>query len=258
VLFDSHCHLTDPAFDDDRANVLVRAREAGVRGLVTIASGPADTEAGIELARTAGEEHPRVWTTAGIHPHRADSADAGGWARVRELVGGDEVVAVGECGLDYHYDNAPRPTQRRVFDDHLGLAAETGLPVVVHARSCDADMIAALRGAPEGVRGVVHCFTGSDELLETALEAGFHISFTGIVTFGSWSADHQIRTVPRERLMVETDAPYLSPAPHRGARNEPARVAEVAARVARVRGEEPDELGRRCAETTCRFYDVAL
>ncbi|HSR40789.1 MAG TPA: TatD family hydrolase [Longimicrobiales bacterium] len=252
TLFDSHCHLTAPAFDGDRSDVLRRAREAGVAGLVTIASTPEDAEAGLALART----HDGVWTTAGIHPHEAEAGTPAALARVRDLLDREGVVAVGECGLDFHYDNAPRAVQRRVFRAHVELAAETGLPLVIHARSCDDDMVAAVRDFPPEVKGVLHCFSGSDLLLETGLETGLYISVTGIVTFRSFEAEHQIRTVPRDRLMIETDAPYLAPVPKRGRRNEPAFVRHVAEAVARIRGESTEAVAAFTMANARRFYGM--
>lgn len=252
MLFDTHCHLTADAFDDDREAVLERAREAGVERIVTIASTPDDAEAGIELAA----RHEGLWTTAGIHPHEAGAADPGALDRVRTLLERPEVVAVGECGLDFHYDHAPREAQMRAFRAQIEMAAETGLPLVVHSRSADREMMDLLRELPDGVVAVLHCFTGGDELLEVALEAGCWVSFTGIVTFGRYDAGHQVRRVPRDRLMVETDSPYLAPVPHRGERNEPARVGRVAEAVARFRDELPGEVAEYTTRNGLRFYGI--
>lgn len=252
MFFDSHCHLTDPAFDDDRDEVLARAREAGVVRMVAVASNPGDTLAGMELAR----RDTGIRTTAGVHPHEAGSATPEVLSRVRALLDEEEVVAVGECGLDFFYDNAPRDVQRRVFEAHVGFAADTGLPLVIHSRSADEDMEALIRDLPPGVTGVLHCFTGSDRLLEAALEAGLHVSFTGIVTFGSFAGAHQVRAVPTDRLMVETDSPYLAPVPWRGKRNEPAWVRHVAEAVARLRDESLDELAAHTTANALRFYGL--
>lgn len=252
MLFDSHCHLTADAFDGDRDAVLERAREAGVDGLVTVASIPADALAGLRLA----EERDWVWTTAGYHPHEASRAGRGWKGEVREMLQRERVVAVGECGLDYHYDNAPRDVQRRVLAGHVEIAAETGLPLIVHSRDADDDTAAVLRDLPPGVGGVVHCFTGSDALLDAALEAGFHVSFTGIVSFRGYGAVHQVARVPADRLMIETDAPYLAPVPHRGRRNEPSFVREVAAAVASHRGESVEDVARATTRTARRFYSL--
>jgi TatD DNase family protein len=252
MLFDSHCHLTDDAFRGDRPEVLRRARDAGVEHIVTVASTPEDAEVGLSLV----ESHDWIRTTAGYHPHEAGAAREGWTERLRRLLGRPGVVAVGECGLDYHYDNAPRDAQRRVFEDQVGLAAETGLPLVVHSRDADEDMAAILRALPDGVSGVLHCFTGGDALFETALAVGFHVSFTGIASFRSWKAAHQVRAVPEGRIMIETDAPYLAPVPHRGRRNEPAFVADVARAVAAQRDETVEHLAAHTTGTALRFYGL--
>lgn len=253
MLFDSHCHLTDEAFDPDRDEVISRAREAGVDRLVTVASTPDDAERGLELACRVGG----IWTTAGVHPHEADAATPAVLARVRELLGESEVVAVGECGLDYHYDHSPRAVQRRALEAQVEMAAETGLPLVIHSRSCDQDMIAILRSLPPGVGGVLHCFTGSDTLLEVALERDLYVSFTGIVTFSSYHAAHQVRAVPKDRLMIETDSPYLAPVPRRGKRNEPSFMPHVRDAVAAMRDEAWEVVEAYTTENARRFYRVA-
>lgn len=251
-LFDSHCHLTDAAFRDDREAVLLRAREAGVTRLVTIASDLEDARRALALARA----HGGVWSTAGVHPHHAGAADPDALERVRELAEEPEVVAVGETGLDYHYDHAPREVQRRLFDAHLALSAETGLPVVVHAREADADIAAALRNAPSGVRGVLHCFTGGEAAFAEAMARGWWVSFSGIATFRSFAVADLLREVPADRLLVETDAPYLAPVPHRGRRNEPAFVRQVAEGVAAHLGEAPESVAARTTANALRFYGL--
>jgi TatD DNase family protein len=252
MLFDSHCHLTDEAFADDRDLVLERARAAGVDGLVTIASGPRDAEAALALARA----HGGVWSTAGVHPHEAQEGTPAALDRVRALLGEPEVVAIGECGLDFHYDHAPRATQRATFGAQIELAADTGMPLVVHSRDADEDMAALLRSLPGGVQGVLHCFTGGDALLDAALEAGWWVSFSGIVTFKRFDAAGQVRAVPDDRLLVETDAPYLAPVPHRGRRNEPGFVAATAEALARLRGRTVEDIATLTATNARRFYGL--
>lgn len=252
MLVDHHCHLTDGRFAGEVEDVLGRARDAGVTGIVTVGTDGEDSRAAASLA----DAHPDVWSTAGIHPHAAGEARPGELDDVAELAARDRVVAVGETGLDYHYENAPREVQRRWFRRHLELAAELGLPAVVHSRDADADTAAALRELPAGTRGVLHCFTGGRELLETALDAGWHIGFTGIVSFASYDGEDLVRAVPDDRLLVETDAPYLAPVPRRGRRNEPAYVVHVRDAVAGIRGESPDEVGRKSAENAARLYGV--
>jgi len=253
MYFDSHCHLTDPRFDGDRAEAIARARKAEVGGIVTIGSDAGDSDDAAALA----EGHPDLWSTAGIHPHVADQARPGDLERIRALVEErPRVVAVGETGLDYHYDNAPRRVQRKRFREQAELAAELGAPVVVHARDADADVAALLKEMGREVRGVLHCFTSGTDLLETGLEAGWSVSYSGIASFGSFDGAAGVRLVPRDRLLVETDSPYLAPEPVRGRRNEPGFVPHVAAAVAGLRDEDPEEVGRYTAENARRFYGI--
>ena len=248
---DSHCHLTDRAFRGDRAAVIERAREAGVRRIVTIASDADDARDALGLARA----HERIWCTAGIHPHSVNGSSSDDLGTVRDLAAHPRCAAIGETGLDYFYDNAPRDAQRRSFGRHIELAAELGLPVVVHSREAAADTAAVIRESAGRVTGVLHCFTGPADLLELALEAGWYISFTGIATFKSFDAA-LARDVPRGRYMIETDAPYLAPVPKRGRRNEPAFVPHVAAALARIRGETLERVAADSWANTGRFYAV--
>ena len=253
MLFESHCHLSDRRFDGDRAETIERARAAGVGGLVSIASSVADAERVAALTRT----YPRVWGTAGVHPHQAGRAGLDDVRRVRELLELEpRLVAVGETGLDYHYDFCPRGRQRELFRAHARLAAETGRPLVVHSRSADDDTRAVIAEFGGAARGVLHCFTGGMGLLEEALAAGWHISFTGLVTFKNFDGQEALRAVPADRLMIETDSPYLAPVPHRGRRNEPAYVARVRDGVAEVRGESPEEVERQTTRNAFRFFGL--
>ncbi len=251
-VFDSHCHLTSERFSGDRDAVLARAARAGVTRLVTIASDVSDARAALALAR----DTPGVWCTAGVHPHEAGAARADDVEQVRDLASQPEVVAVGETGLDYHYDLSPRAVQQHLFDQHLGLGAELDLPVVVHAREADDDVAAALRRAPDGVRGVLHCFTGGDRAFEAAMERGWWVSFSGIASFRSFGAVERLREVPEDRLLVETDSPYLAPVPHRGKRNEPAFVARVVEAVAAHLDRDPDEVARTTTANALAFYGL--
>ncbi len=252
MFVDTHCHLTHSRFAEDRLEVLARAREADVTGIVTVASTAPDAAIALELAR----EHPDLRSTAGIHPHEAGSAAAGDVERIGDLLAKEEVVAVGETGLDFHYDFSPRSIQKELFRRHLELAAETGLPVVVHSRSADVEMEEMIRDCPAEVRGVLHCFVGGREVLDAALNAGWSISFTGLVTFRNYDGVELLRAVPRERLMIETDAPYLAPVPRRGRRNEPALVRHVCDAVAAHRGESPEEVARYTTENAVRFFGL--
>ena len=251
--FDSHCHLTDAAFREDREAVLLRAAEVGVTRIVTIASDVADARAALALA----ESKNGVWCTAGVHPHEAGKAAPRDVDAVRALTEHPAVVAIGETGLDFHYDHSPREVQAELFEAHLALGAETGLPVIVHAREADAEIAAALRAMPSGTRGVLHCFTGGEAAFAEAMSAGWYVSFSGIASFGSFRAADLLREVPADRLLVETDSPYLAPVPHRGKRNEPAFVVKVAEAVGRHLGVSGDEVARRTTENARRFYGVA-
>ncbi len=253
MFFDSHCHLTDPAFAADREDVIARAVAAGVTGMVTICSEPQDLDAILELTRA----HAGIWGTAGIHPHEARHGSPAALQRVREALSGEpRIRAVGECGLDFHYDHSPRDTQRSVFRAQLDLAAELGRPVVVHSREADADTSHMIREYKGRVTGVLHCFTGGSELLEVGLDAGWYVSFSGMVTFPRFDAHELLRTVPADRLLIETDSPYLAPIPHRGKRNEPSFVVRVAEAVAQLRGEPLEAVAAACADNARAFYGV--
>ncbi|MFO7588665.1 MAG: TatD family hydrolase [Gemmatimonadota bacterium] len=250
-LFDSHCHLTAEAFAGELDAVLARAREAGVEEMVTIASDPDDAAAGLALARAL----PGVACTAGLHPHDAERFGPETEEAIRRLLSEPEVVAVGETGLDFFYDNAPRARQRAGFEAQLRLAREAGLPVVVHAREADAEVIEVLRSA-DGVRGVLHCFTGGAKLLDAGLDAGWHISFSGIVTFRRFDAADLVRRVPEDRLLIESDSPYLAPVPHRGKRNEPAHLGHTCEAVAAIRGVPAEALAETTRRNARHFYGL--
>jgi TatD DNase family protein len=253
---DSHAHLADPAFDPDRNVVVERARAAGARAIVCIGESIAAAErAALLAARNSGF----VFSTAGVHPHDAASYDPlRDPDEIRRFVDGG-AIAVGECGLDYHYDHSPRESQRRAFAAQLALARELDRPVVVHTREAEADTAAMVAEAgAAGVRGVLHCYTGSHQLAETGLIAGWFVSFSGIVTFKKWEDDALIRLVPDDRLLVESDSPYLAPIPHRGKRNEPAWVTFTVARVALARGVDASSLGARAAENTVRLFRLPI
>ena len=252
---DSHAHLADPAFDGDRDDVLARARTAGASALVCIG----ESLAAADRAAAIAAAHPGfVFWTAGVHPHDASGFDerADVPALRERLAAG--AVAVGECGLDYHYDHSPRDRQRDAFAAQLALAAEVSRPLVVHTREAEADTRGMLHEAARaGVRGVLHCFTGTADLARSALEADWYVSFSGIITFSRWSDDALLRLIPADRLLAESDAPYLAPVPHRGRRNEPAWVAHTVARLARARGADPLDLGATTASNTRRLFGLA-
>lgn len=248
MLTDSHCHLADAAFRDDLEAVAARASEAGVRGALCILA--ADDEEELVRAAAVREAWPGVAFATAVHPHRA-GAHAGrvpGMAGlVRAAAARVQAVALGEMGLDYHYDFAPSAVQQEVFAAQVDLAVVLDLPVAIHTREAGDDTIAILREAGQGrVRGVMHCFTGTEEEARRALALGFYLSIPGIVTFPKAEALRAVaRLIPEDRLLVETDAPYLAPVPHRGRRNEPAFLAETARALAAIRGVAPEVLAAR-------------
>jgi TatD DNase family protein len=229
-MIDSHCHLTARAFAQDLPAVLARARAAGITRMVTVGTSPADWEAALALAA----REPDVAVACGVHPHEAA---AGGWEGLRAL----DVVAIGEIGLDYHYDFAPRPRQRDAFAAQLHIAQQRGLPIIIHERDAAADVLDILsrEGCPPGVW---HCFSGSADLAREVLARGLHLGFGGLATFpkGTEGIRAAARACPADRLLLETDAPYLAPVPHRGRRNEPAFVADTARFLADLRGAPVD------------------
>ena len=253
---DSHAHLADPAFDVDREDAIARARDAGAVGIVAIGESiaAADRAAGVAIAHRGFIHH-----TAGVHPHDAATFDAArDAAAIREHVERG-AVAVGECGLDYHYDHSPRALQRAAFEAQLALAGDLNRPVVVHSREADADMAAMIvTASSSGVVGVLHCFTGPHEVAEAALSGGWYVSFSGIVTFKKWSDDALLRLVPDERLLVESDSPYLAPVPFRGKRNEPAFVPRTIERVASARGVSADHIATATTDNARRFFGLAM
>jgi TatD DNase family protein len=251
-MFDSHCHLTDDRFADDVDDVIARAWDAGLVGIVTVASDAADARAALELTR----RDARISATAGVHPHVAQHANADDLRDIRTLLDEHAVVAVGETGLDFHYDNSPRAVQRRLFEWHLQAAAETGLPIVVHSRSADEDTAAMIAAAP-GVSGVLHCFSGGAALLDAAFDVDWYVSFAGMVSFRNFDGVDLLRAVPADRLLLETDSPYLAPVPHRGRRNEPAFVADTCRAVAALLNESAADIAARTAANARRFYGLA-
>jgi TatD DNase family protein len=252
VLIDSHAHLTDDRLLPDVENVVKRALDNGVTSIVTVGTNAADSGDAVELA----SHLPGVFASVGVHPHAADSASDEAFAMIAELASRPRVVAIGETGLDYHYDNSPREAQRVAFERHLELARTLQLPVVVHSRSADEDTAAMLRNAGEGVTGVLHCFAGGRALLETALECGWYVSFAGLITFSKYADADLVRIVPHDRILVETDSPYLAPVPHRGKQNEPAYVTLVAARAAQMRDEDPAGFAAATLRNARRFYGL--
>ena len=250
MLIDSHCHLDDPRYGEDLDVVLDRARRAGVGAMLTICTRLSEFAGVLAIA----EGRDDLWCSVGVHPHDAAEEGVEDPSEIVPLTDHPKVVGIGESGLDFHYDNSPRPDQRSSFARHIEASQETGLPLIVHTREADAETIQFLRDGTAGgrLRGVIHCFSTSRELAEKAVEFGFYISLSGIVTFNQADELRSIvRDLPLDRLMVETDAPYLTPVPKRGRLNEPAYVAHTAAKVAEVVGLEPTALAK---QTTENFY----
>lgn len=243
-LIDSHCHLDDEKFDEDREAVIERALAAGVGGMLAIGTGggPPDLEAGIRLA----DRYKFIHATVGVHPHDASKVNDATLRRLEELLRHPKVVAVGEIGLDYHYDFSPRERQREAFIAQLNIAAAAGKPVVIHTREAWSETIELIEQHWEfGAGGIMHCFSEGPDEARLAVDLGFHVSFAGIVTFPNASAVREAaKVVPSSRLLVETDCPYLAPVPRRGKRNEPANVAYTAAEVAGLRGEPVESIAR--------------
>jgi TatD DNase family protein len=255
MLIDSHCHLDFPDFAEERDEVIARAKRAGVARMVTIST----RISRFDQIRAIAEAHDEVYCTVGVHPHQA--AEEQGFTSVAALVDlsrHPKVVGIGETGLDYFYDNSPRDIQEAGFRIHAQACRETDLPIIVHTRDADDDTARILEqeGAGQGLRGVLHCFSSGRALAERALEMGFYISLSGIVTFRkSEELRDIVRSVPLDRILVETDAPFLAPMPKRGKRNEPAFVAHTAAVVAEVKGVSPEELAARTTENVLRLFN---
>lgn len=253
MLVDSHCHLDFPDFAPDRADILARARNAGVGLVLTI---------GTRLSKFAGvralaESDPAIWCSVGVHPHEAEKEGVGDPAPLLDLAAHPKVVGIGETGLDYYYKHSAPEAQARSFRAHIAAARESGLPLIVHARDADVDAIRIM--ADEHRAGaypaVIHCFTASRELAEHAVALGHYISFSGILTFkNARDIQETARALPLDRILVETDAPYLAPMPNRGKRNEPAFVAHTAAFLARLRGETPERIAEVTTENFLRLF----
>ena len=257
--FDSHCHLDPDSFVDDAGvdAAVERARAAGVRRMVTVGAGyGADTA---ERAVAVAARHPDVWATVGVHPHDAKDWNPDLWTAILDLAVHPKVVALGEMGLDFHYDNSPRDEQRDVFRWQVRAAIERALPIVVHDRSSLGESLEILveERAFSGAGVVFHCYSGTVAEMESIVALGGYISIPGIVTFSKADEMRRVaRQVPLDRLMVETDSPFLSPVPLRGRRNEPANVVHVANAVAAARGMQPAELARATWDNATRFYRI--
>ncbi len=253
MLVDSHCHLDFPEFAPELDAVVSRAREAGVGICVTIGTKLSN----FERVRAVAERFDDVWCTVGVHPHEATVEPLANAAPLLEAARHEKVVGIGETGLDFYYEHSPRAEQAANFRAHIAAARETGLPLVVHTRDAEDETIAILNEemAKGRFSGLIHCFTGTRTLAEAALALGFSISVSGIATFKNSSALRDVlKDVPLDRLLVETDAPYLAPVPHRGRRNEPAYVADTAAALAALKGVSPGAIAEATTENFFRLF----
>jgi TatD DNase family protein len=260
MFVDSHCHIDGPEYDADREEVIQRARDAGVGAILNVGTG--DPHSGsLERAVELAEKHDDIYTAVGTHPHDARLFDARAEHTIKTVVKSSRVIAWGEIGLDYHYDNSPRDVQRDVFRRQLQLACDVRLPVIIHTREAEGDTIDILKSewTASGLPGIMHCFSGGSELAEKAIELGFMISFAGILTFKKADDLREVaRHVPLDRLLIETDCPYLSPVPFRGKRNEPAHVVEVARCLAGIHGRDIEEIGAITTKNFARLFGLEL
>jgi TatD DNase family protein len=249
-LIDSHCHLNYEGLAERQTEVLDNARGRGVAGFLNISTRQREWD---DIIAVAARETD-VWASVGVHPHEADSHPDLGAGALVQAADHPRVIAIGECGLDYYYDKSDREAQRERFEAHIEAARQTGLPRVGHTREAEADTAEILSDAVRegGITGVLHCFTGSAELARKGLDLGFYISLSGIVTFkNAQDLQETVKWLPAEQMLVETDAPFLAPVPHRGQKCEPAFVADTASFVARLRGEQPEQLAQT---TTANFF----
>jgi TatD DNase family protein len=261
MFVDSHAHLDVPNYDADRSEVIDRARQSGVEMMLEIC-GSDVAKGSLDVGLKLAEEYPFIYAAVGVHPHEASLYDEALERKLLAMSGHQKVIGWGEIGLDYHYDHSPRDAQRQVFRRQLRLALERRLPAIIHTREAEDDTIQILREdwAETGgdvVGGIIHCFTGTQSLADAAIDMGFHISFSGVLTFKNAAGLREVaRSVPMERLLVETDCPYLAPLPHRGKRNEPAFVLETAAKLAELKGVGAEEVARATSGNFKRLFNL--
>jgi TatD DNase family protein len=256
MLIDSHAHIQGKEYAGETAAVIERAQAAGVEQIIVV-GGAGDMSSNTDAVALA-DSFENIYATVGMHPHDAKDVGSDELQKLKDLALHPKVIAVGETGLDYYYDHSPRDVQRRVFAQFIHMARETELPIVVHERDAASEGAELLRSEGEGkLRGVIHCFTGNYEAARAYLDLGFYISFTGIITFKNAEALRDVvRRVPLERILVETDSPYLTPVPHRGKRNEPAYVRLVAATLADIKGATLDEVARVTTQNARQLFRI--
>lgn len=261
MFVDSHAHLDVPHYDADRAEVINRARRSGVEMMLEIC-GSDVAKGSLDIGLKLAEEYPFIYAAIGVHPHEASLYDDALERKLLAMSDHEKVIGWGEIGLDYHYDHSPRDAQRRVFRRQLQLALERRLPAIIHTREAEDDTIQILRenwadvGGSE-IGGIIHCFTGTQKLADAAIEIGFHISFSGVVTFKNAEELRDVaRSAPMDRLLIETDCPYLAPLPYRGKRNEPAFVRETAAKLAELKGVGVEDIARAASGNFKRLFKL--
>ncbi len=258
MFIDSHAHIEMDRFDEDREAVIERALEAGVEIIVNVGNGDVSRDSHTAALRVA-ENYPFIYTTVGVHPHEASLLDDELFSRLLDLSQHPKVIAWGEIGLDYYYDNSPRQVQREAFRKQLQAAHERRLPAVIHTRDAEADTLAILNDEwqDSGLPGIIHCFTGTRHFAEEAIKLGFLISFSGVVTFkNAEDLRDTAKALPIENVLIETDAPFLAPIPYRGKRNEPAYVIETAKAIAELRCLTCAEVGRITSENFKRLFNM--
>ena len=253
MLFDSHAHIDDERFNEDREAVIERAFEGGLDGILNVGACMASSARAVELA----EKHPRVYAAVGIHPHDAKGAKEEDYRQLADWSSLDKVVAIGEIGLDYYYDFSDRPTQKKVFIRQLELAREVDLPIIIHDRDAHGDTMAILKKEGKGLTGSIHCFSGSYEMAKELLKMGWFLGVDGPLTFkNSAKLPEIVAKIPLERLLLETDCPYLAPVPKRGRRNEPAYVKYIAEKVAEIRNISLEEVANQTTKNAIEVFNL--
>lgn len=254
-MIDTHAHLDTEAFDEDREEVINRAFESGVEAIIVPAIEPS---AFSDVLQTANS-NKNIYAAMGVHPHNASELDDEVYEKIKQNAGHPKVIAIGEIGLDYHYDFNPKDIQQNAFRKQLQLAKELDMPVIIHNRESDDDMIEILTQEQDGrLKGVLHCFSGDEKMLDKALDLGFHASFTGNITFKNTNLDSVVKKTPLDRLMIETDSPYMTPVPYRGKRNEPMRVSHVAEKIAEIKSKNIDEVISMTSKTARKLFNLAI
>lgn len=252
MLFDTHAHLLDEKFDEDRNGLILSLPEKDVGWYTECAS---DMDTSIRAAALAKQYH-MVYAAVGVHPHSASEWDEHSYGELKVLAKEEKVVGIGEIGLDYHYDFSPRDAQKQVFARQMELAQDVSLPVIIHSREATQDVMDILRKFPK-VSGVLHSFSGSVETMREVLDMGYYISLSGVVTFKNAKKTVEVAAeVPLDRLLIETDSPYMTPVPHRGKRNDPSYVKHTARKIAEIRGMEPEELEEATTENAKAFFRI--